>query len=524
MTKLFEIAKCSAKGGLFLFAGNTLSLFILAVSSIVVARFLGPDAYGLLSLALVVPSLLMGLLDFGVNSALTRFSAKLKAEGNSQLAANLLKSGLIFKFLIGLIMSFVCLFFSDAFSIYLLSRPDLGPYIRLASFLVLFQTLFVAFNSSFTGLDKMHCNALTMNVQAVMKTALSTVLVVAGFSIVGALIGHITSYLIASITGCIVFMKLYKGLGSNTGKIKDSFENIRVMISYGFPLFLSTLLTLFQGQYQTIILAFFASNTEIGNFSIAITLSSLLNVLIFPINALFPAFSKVKSHSDDLKLIFKTSAKYTALLIVPTVVFLSLLAKELFYILYGSSFNLAPLFFQIYSLNFLLTGLGSAVLTYLFNGVGETKIVFKYSLINLLVFLPLAPMLAMFYGVIGIILAFLVSNALSVFYGLFAAAVKIHVKLEFKESIRIYVSSFLSAIPVVLLISTAISGFTSLLLSFSIFFLVYFAILPLTGAIDNSDLENFRIMFGNLKPVWAILKPVIIIESKLLSFKRLLHF
>jgi O-antigen/teichoic acid export membrane protein len=64
---------------------------------------------------------------------------------------------------------------------------------------------------------------------------------------------------------------------------------------------------------------------------------------------------------------------------------------------YGSSYGSAPLF--------LYSGLGSIVFSYLFNGIGETKVVFKCSLINLLVFLPLAPALTIAYHVPGLIVA-----------------------------------------------------------------------------------------------------------------------
>lgn len=72
--KLTEIAEDSARGGFFLFTGNALSLIILAVGSIIIARLLGPENYGVYSLSLVVPSILAGLIDFGISSALIRFS------------------------------------------------------------------------------------------------------------------------------------------------------------------------------------------------------------------------------------------------------------------------------------------------------------------------------------------------------------------------------------------------------------------------------------------------------------------
>ncbi|NIM45453.1 MAG: oligosaccharide flippase family protein, partial [Nitrososphaeria archaeon] len=73
-----------------------------------VARLLGPENYGLISLSLVVPSIFAGLIDLGVNSSLIRFSASLRAEGKAQHAASMLKSGFLFKFLIGIATSAAC--------------------------------------------------------------------------------------------------------------------------------------------------------------------------------------------------------------------------------------------------------------------------------------------------------------------------------------------------------------------------------------------------------------------------------
>jgi O-antigen/teichoic acid export membrane protein len=70
--ELATIAQKAAHGGLFLFVGNVLSTVILAVGIIIVARLLGPSDYGLYTLALVIPLLLVSLSDAGMSFALVR--------------------------------------------------------------------------------------------------------------------------------------------------------------------------------------------------------------------------------------------------------------------------------------------------------------------------------------------------------------------------------------------------------------------------------------------------------------------
>jgi len=80
--ELTTIAQKAARGGLFLFIGNASSTVILAVGAIVVARLLGPFSYGLYTLTVTVPVLLVALADVGMNYALIRLPARLRAEGD----------------------------------------------------------------------------------------------------------------------------------------------------------------------------------------------------------------------------------------------------------------------------------------------------------------------------------------------------------------------------------------------------------------------------------------------------------
>ena len=69
--ELSKVTSDSARGGFFLFSGAALASVILAVSAILVGRFLGPDLYGQYNLVLVIPTLLLLFTDLGLNAAVT---------------------------------------------------------------------------------------------------------------------------------------------------------------------------------------------------------------------------------------------------------------------------------------------------------------------------------------------------------------------------------------------------------------------------------------------------------------------
>jgi O-antigen/teichoic acid export membrane protein len=77
--ELTTIAQKAARGGLFLFVGNTFSTVILAVGAIIVARLLGPFSYGLYTLTVAIPVLLVALADAGMKDyAMSRLLARLE--------------------------------------------------------------------------------------------------------------------------------------------------------------------------------------------------------------------------------------------------------------------------------------------------------------------------------------------------------------------------------------------------------------------------------------------------------------
>lgn len=514
--ELAGIAEDSVRGGLFLFAGNTLSTLILAMGSIFVARLLGPENYGIYSLSLVVPSILVGLVDLGINSALTRYLARLRAEGKPDLAASMLRSGYIFKLAVGVFASVICFLFADQFATFILNRPEMGYLVRLTSILILFQAAFGALSSAFIGLERMEHRALVLNVMSIVKVVSSPLLLIAGFGIIGTLMGHISGYASASFIGSLILLKHYRKLGAPS---RDSFQsNLKIMLGYGLPLYLSALIVLLSGQYRTIILAFFSSNIEIGNLNVAMKLASAVTILVFPFTVLFPAFSKVNPNSKELKRLFKISVKYTALLIVPASILIATISEEFVYTFYGPNYTLAPSYLSLHILNFLFSGIGSMVLVHLFNGLGETKIILKANLMRIATLIPLLPALTMLYGVPGLLIATLLSVLPPLIYQIYVAFTKFKLRLDIKSSLKIYLTSFTSAIPLFIFLQLShFNGFLNLLFSCVLYLFTFLTIVPLTKTITEADLADLRTIIKRIRILRFLIEPVFRYEEKILN-------
>jgi O-antigen/teichoic acid export membrane protein len=515
-----KIAEDSARSSFFLIVGSLLSTVISAASTILIGRFLGPELYGQYALAITVPQLLFLFADIGINQGLIKFSASLRSKGETSQLVPLIKHGLVFKVLIGLIISVANFAFSGYFASYLLNRPDLEPYIRIASISIIFQVIATTASSSFVGLDRTQFNALTTNLQAIAKVVISLALVLLGLGVAGAVTGFVVGYVIAGIAGIAL---LFAVLHSHTKKdVENHFiEDLKILTSYGLPLYVSVLLTGFVLPYQNLILALFTSDADVGYFKAAANFVTLITVLSIPITtALLPAFSKLDSTTrGKIKDFFKLANKYTALLIVPSALIILVFSRDIVLVVYGPTFEAASLYLSTSMILYFLVGIGYLTLASLFNGLGETRLVLRTTLVNFIIFLILTPLLTQNYSVQGLIIAFLASNAAGAFYGFYLARNRFSIEFARRAIVKIYIASLVSTLPALMfLYASPLPRMINVAAGVVLYLLTYITMIPMLKAITFYELETLAIILKGIRPLNKITKPLLDYEKRILDY------
>jgi O-antigen/teichoic acid export membrane protein len=520
VNELDKITEDSARGGFFLMSGSILSTVIMAIAAILVGRLLGPDLYGEYNLALVVPSLLLLFADLGMNSAVTKFAASLRVKGENSQITKIIRYALLIQTLVGLAVFTVNFALADLFAI-LINRPSTGFYIQIASMSILFQVIYNAGMAAFVGLDKTEYNALAANIQATAKTGTSITLVLLGFGVAGATVGYVAGYVVGGlVAAAILFFKILKPLDNGE---KDGFmQTLKVLTNYGTPLYASILLGGFMPLYQQVVLAFFTSNSDFGNFRASTNFLALMSIIPASITtALLPAFSKLdSSKAEGLKVFFKRATKYSCLLILPIVTLLMIFSDKVVQVVYGSAFQPASFFLSVGCLSYFLVGIGYLTLASLFNGIGETGTTLKITLVNLLVFLLLAPILASKYGVSGAIVTSLVSNAAGMLYAVKTARAKFEIDFDAPSTAKIYMVAAASVIPSLLLLRfTSMSDLVALIAGGVMYLLIYITLIPLTRVMGYYELQGARQAIQRIRILALIARPLLKYEEKMLRLR-----
>ena len=522
MSKAADMAKVSIRGGFHVMWGLVASTVVSAVGTVIIAILLGPENYGLYSIVLTAPILIVLFRDWGVNFAMVRYTAQDIAENKAHHVRSIFMAGLIFEIVMGLALSFIGFLLSDFIAVTVLSRPVLTSLIQIASIYVLASALVTAASAAFTGIERMHLNSIMVVSQSLIKTALIIALVLLGLGTYGAVVGFGISSFLAGLIGVLFMFSIYKKLPNLNGSRLELGSNVRTMLRYGLPLSIGGIITGFLVQYYSFLLYVFVSDDAIiGNYAIAQNFVVLITFFAMPVTTmLLPAFSKLDHRKDQeiLKNVFQTSVKYASLLVVPVTVMIMALAQPAISTLFGNQYVEAPLFLALLAITYLYTLIGSLSVSNLINGQGQTTFNLIISIVTAAVGFPLGFVLISNHGVLGLIITTPTAAIPGAILALNFIKKRYSVTVPWRSSAKILFSSAAAA-ALTYAVIIQLSSWASLLqliVGVVIFTLTYLIVAILTRAFDQADIYNLREMFRALGPLQRLFSVILNVIEKLM--------
>jgi len=526
MSKAADMAKVSAKGSFNLLWGLVISTLISAVGTIFIARLLGSNLYGFYTIVLTVPNLIGNFRDWGVNSAMIRNVAQYRAEGRNSEIRSIFISGLVFEIAFGLALSAIGFGLSGFIANTMFHRPAAASLIQIASFVVLAGGLANAATASFTGMERMELNSVTIIIQSIVKTAAIIGLVILGLETFGAITGYVTGSIVAGIFGVILMLNLYRRTPKAYSNKLEIRAYIEMMLQYGVPLSISTIISGFMAQFWNFLLPIYyaTSNIVIGNYGVAANFVVLITFFATPVTTmLFPAFSKLdaKKDKETLQMVFHFSVKYASLLVVPVAALVMCLSEPAVSTLFGNTYNSAPLFLALASVAYIYPIFGSLSNSNLIMGQGQTTFILYTTLLTASIGFPLGYVLIMNFGVLGLIVASLTASLPSMFISLFWIRKRYHVTLDYVSSAKILLSSGVTAILTYVIVSELhYSSWLRLIIGVIVFALILVPSIILSRTINHSDISNLRGMLTALGPIGSAVNKILTLLDRLIDVMK----
>lgn len=278
------------KDTIFTFVIRVFNLVLATISSIIVARSLGPEGKGIYSAAVLLPPLLLAFTNPGIGSAAVYFIGRKKYSPKEVFGSHVVFSFLnsIFALLVGLIIIF---FFGNKFF------PNIQmSYLILGLFLT---PLHIFLNSNLgilLALQKIRKYNLISFIQELIY------LLAVAFLLLGMSLGIKTIIIVEFLSFFIACAVLFLWIKREAGGISFKFNKLyfRESLSYGSKIYLAGVLSFFRRRADMFFVNFFLNPTALGFYSIAVALSE--KILLIAQSSGIVLFPRVASEDNKVRL------------------------------------------------------------------------------------------------------------------------------------------------------------------------------------------------------------------------------
>ncbi|RED54838.1 lipopolysaccharide biosynthesis protein [Cohnella lupini] len=401
-------------------AANFLVMVISTLTSIVTARMFGVVGKGEFSAILFWPTLLAGLVGFGLPTSLI-YNMKRNAGGGAEFV----KLGFMFQASVSLFAGIVAWIWLPA---WLESYPP--AIIQTARwYTVLMVPILLAINlisalAQSTGNFKIY-NGVRLYVPLCNLAGLIGLWAVGNLSIhYAALVFLVTSVLV--VTWSWFSLSDASRLDNRSGIGNGAAA--KALFGYGSKVFGVELLGTLSSQFDKIVILSLLTAKELGLYTVVFALSRMYNVVQMAItNVIFP---KVTGMDKD-KIIATVGRAFRLSLIAMTIIVVPsmFVGKLLMGILFGAPFLAASNAFYLLSFECILGG-GAWILASSFNAMGRPGLVLIRQIIALAITVGLLFVFTPLYGLNGIALALLIGAVIRLIVTLAAMRIVFQVRIS----------------------------------------------------------------------------------------------
>ncbi len=366
----------AVKNSIFQFSTTLVAKAGSLIFTIIIARLLMPELFGLYSLALSTIILFASFSDLGVSQALIRYASKLLGKNKKKKAkAYALYLGKI-KFILILATSLILLISAKFVSENYYHKPIFLALIA-GSIYILFSGFLGFINSLFFSVNKFKYpffKEILFQILRLIIVPLSILLLIKSSSNASILFVIILSLSFAYLIALIFMLILMK---KKIGFLKEkpstlSKKEKRQLLAFTLPLSAMALSGIFFGYIDMIMLGRYVASEFIGYYRAAFSLIGALIPLIGFSGALFPVFSRLKGKRLErgMKKSIKVVLLISFILFLGTLLFSSIIIKIIFGANYSQSINIL----RLLSVLLLVIPLSALYNSYLIS-CGKTKLI-----------------------------------------------------------------------------------------------------------------------------------------------------
>jgi len=376
-----NLSKVAIKGSAYNFVSLLISKFGGLIFTIIVARMLLPELFGVYALALSIVTVIFTCTDLGIDNTFLRYLSDSVGKKKQELSRGYVKYILKLKVIL-ILFSVILLLIISKYLSYSLYKNPLLFYPLIFSCLYIFSDSLRGFFGTIFVAKKEFKSLVFFDSSLQVLKILFTVLAILIFTDVFKITGIFIAFFISSFfTFLLMFFVLIKKDKSILIGESKKMDKSKIKNYWKFMVFASVSLVFFS-SIDTLMLGKFVASEYLGYYraamSLVVTISSVLSLSW----AFFPIFTQIKGARFYRG--FNKILRYILIISIPATAGICFIARYLIKVIYGDNYIFATYSIYVLSLLILTTPL-IGLYSIIFEAKEKPRIVSKSVLFSLII-------------------------------------------------------------------------------------------------------------------------------------------
>jgi len=370
-----------ARSGMWLGASAVVAQILSVVRSIIFARLLAPEAFGLVAIAGIVIGAVETLSRPGVHQALIAKQSPIQEAGATALSLLTIR-GVVLATLIVASAPWISAFYDS---------PELTPILWCLSLTFVFGGLnnvnTIARHRELDFRRLVYISQSTM----ILSTVATVVLAYWLRNVWALVIGQVAS---AVFNAVLSYVFVY-----GRPKFEFNVKIARELLNYGRFITASSIVIFAAARIDSAVVGKLLGTEQLGLYSLAFTITGLVTLSLSRIasDIMFPAFSKLQSDHSALRYAYLSTLSMIMHLVLPAAAGVVLIAGPLLQLVYGEQWLRATILLKILAIFGVFRALFSFT-GYLFEGIGMPRVAFVLGIVR---FIAIAVLIVPMTKVLG---------------------------------------------------------------------------------------------------------------------------
>lgn len=321
----------TVKGTIWSGIDNVAQMGVTFIVSIVLARLLSPDDYGLIGIIAIFTTVCNALINGGFTTALIRKKDVTDDDYNTAFIVNLVVS-LVLYFAIYLCSPLIADFFN---------RQELIALTRVSSFGIIIGALALVPQTRLTKYIDFKSQTKITIVASIVSGAVGIIMALLGFG-VWSLVGQ---QLVYHILRSVLLWVANKW----TPSIHFSYSSFKDLFGFGWKMMVSSLLDNIWKELYQVVVGKFYSPASLGQFTRANQFSQLFSSNLTNViqRVTYPVLSNIQDERERMVVAYKKIIKLTMFVTAISMFFLGAISEPLLYCLIGPKWHEAATYLPL---------------------------------------------------------------------------------------------------------------------------------------------------------------------------------